>query len=224
MSDEVENCLSQNLIPFYPEDRSIGRVKESIYKFFERKLKMHYADRWEEIVQIVLSDKNSQHFINVLDHAKEDYLKELVKRESELIDVENWNIPDSLPFGSEHAKENVKKSIMQPFFSDRRWKTEIAFIEYLEKSESVDWWYKNGDRDATYFAVPYDNGEKKPFYVDFIVRMKDGKIGLFDTKAGLTRQVAGPKIDGIHKYIQNENKKGKKLFGVEKATPVKSVA
>jgi len=97
VSDEVENCLSQNLIPFYPEDRSIGRVKESIYKFFERKLKMHYADRWEEIVQIVLSDKNSQHFINVLDHAKEDYLKELVKRESELIDVENWNIPDSLP-------------------------------------------------------------------------------------------------------------------------------
>ena len=76
-----------------------------------------------------------------------------------------------------------------------------------------EWWFKNGDRDATFFAVRYDNGEEKPFYVDFIVKLKDGKIGLFDTKAGLTKQVAGPKIDGLYKYIQNENKKGKKCFG-----------
>jgi hypothetical protein len=44
--------------------------------------------------------------------------------------------------------------------------------------------FKNGEGDATFFAVPYDNGEKKPFYVDFIVQLKDGRIGLFDTKAG----------------------------------------
>ena len=62
--------------------------------------------------------------------------------------------------------------------------------------------------------MPYDNGEKKPFYVDFIVKLKDGRIGLFDTKAGITlKQIAGPKIDGLYKYIQRENKKGKKLFG-----------
>jgi type III restriction enzyme len=83
----------------------------------------------------------------------------------------------------------------------------------LEWSEAVEWWFKNGDRDATFFAVPYDSGESKPFYIDFIVRLKDGRIGLFDTKAGLTKQVAGPKIDGLYKYIQNENKKGKKCFG-----------
>ena len=29
----------------------------------------------------------------------------------------------------------------------------------------------------------------------------------------LTKQVAGPKIDGLYKYIKKENKKGKKLFG-----------
>jgi type III restriction enzyme len=203
----------QNLTPFYPEDRSIGRVKESIYKFFEKELKMHYRDKWEEIVQIVLSDKNSQHFVNVLDKAKEEYQTEVVKSESELGDVENWNVRETLSFGSEYAKENVKKSIMQPFFSDGRWKTETAFIEFLEKSELVEWWFKNGDRDATFFAVPYDNGEKKPFYVDFIIKLKDGRVALFDTKVGLTKKVAGPKIDGLYKYIQGENKKGKKLFG-----------
>ena len=74
-------------------------------------------------------------------------------------------------------------------------------------------WFKNGDKDATFFAVPYDNGEKKPFYVDFIVKLKDGRIGLFDTKSGFTQKLAGPKVDGLFKYIQSENKKGKNLFG-----------
>ena len=204
--------VRSNLTPFYPEDRSVGRVKESIYKFFERDWEK-IADKWEEIVRIVLSEKNSQHFVNVLDKAKEKYQAEVVKRESEMIDVENWNVPETLSYGREYAKVSVKKSVMQPFFSDGKWKTETAFIDFLEKSEAFEWWFKNGDRDAIFFAVRYDNGEEKPFYVDFIVKLKDGRIGLFDTKAGLTKQIAGPKIDGLYKCIQGENKKGKKLFG-----------
>ena len=42
---------------------------------------------------------------------------------------------------------------------------------------------------------------------------KDGKIGLFDTKAGFTQKIAGPKIDGLRKYIKIENRKGLHLFG-----------
>jgi len=205
--------VRDNLTPFYPEDRSVGRMKESIYKFFEQELKMWYGDVWEEIVQMVLSDKNSKHFVNVLDKAKKEYQEKIAERESEMINVENWNVPETLSFGREYAKEDLKKSITQPFFSDRKWKPEAAFIDFLEKSLSVEWWFKNGDRDATFFAVPYDNGEKKPFYVDFIVKLKDGRVGLFDTKAGLTKQVAGPKIDGLYKYIQIQSKKGKKCFG-----------
>lgn len=41
----------------------------------------------------------------------------------------------------------------------------------------------------------------------------DGRIGLFDTKVGITQEISGPKNDGLHKYIQNENKRGKKIFG-----------
>jgi type III restriction enzyme len=205
--------VRNNLTPFYPEDRSVGRVKESIYKFFEQELKMWYGDVWEEIVRIILSEKNSRHFVNVLDKAKEKYKEEVEKRESEMIDIPDWNIPETLPFGGEYKKVEAKKSIMEPFYSDEKWKPEAAFIDFLEKSEKVEWWFKNGDRDATFFAVRYDNGEEKPFYVDFIVKLKDGRIGLFDTKAGLTKQVAGPKIDGLYKYIQAENKKGKKCFG-----------
>ncbi len=204
--------VRQNLTPFYPEDRSVGRVKESIYKFFENELRMHYRESWEEIVQIVLSDKNAQHFINVLDKAKETYQAEVVKIESELVEDENWNIPETLSFGSGYVNEDVKRAIMQPFFSDEKWESEKEFIKFLEKSDNVEWWFKNGDRDATFFAVPYDNGEKKPFYVDFIVKIKDGKIGLFDPH-GLHLSDLKPKADGLYKYLQEENKKAKNLFG-----------
>lgn len=102
---------------------------------------------------------------------------------------------------------------MQPFYGRYESKLEKAFVEFLEDSKKVVWWFKNEDRDRKFFAIPYDNGGVKPFYIDFIVQLKDGRIGLFDTKIGLTKQVAGPKIDGLYKYIQSENKKGKKLFG-----------
>jgi type III restriction enzyme len=205
--------VRRSLTPFYPEDRSVGRVKESIYKFFEQELKMDYGEKGDEIIQIVLSDKNIQHFINVIDKTKEIYKKETVEREPELDFVENWNVPDSLSFGSRCIKQDRGRCVMHPFFSDGRWKTEKAFIEYLEKSDKINWWFKNGDRDATFFAVPYGDGGNKPFYVDFVVKLKDGRIGLFDTKSGFTQKLAGPKIDGLFSYIQNENKKGKNLLG-----------
>jgi type III restriction enzyme len=206
--------VRQYLTPFYPEDRSVGRVKEAIYKYFEQELKMDYAENGDEIIQLVLSDKNIQHFIIVIDMTKQVYKEETVKREPELDFVENWNVPVFLSFGSNCSKGDRKLSIMHPFFSDGRWKTEKAFIEFLDKSGDIRWWFKNGDRDTTFFAVPYeDNGIFKPFYVDFIVMLKDGRIGLFDTKSGITAKVAGPKSDGLTKYIKDEDRKGRKIFG-----------
>jgi len=57
------------------------------------------------------------------------------------------------------------------------------------------------------------NGEQAPFYVDWIVKYKDGRIGLFDTKAGITARDAKERAEGLAKYIKSENKKGKNLFG-----------
>ena len=99
---------------------------------------------------------------------------------------------------------------MLPFYCDNKWKTEKAFIKFLEKSDQIEWWFKNGDRDATFFAVPYiENGKNKPFYVDFIVKFKNGSIGLFDTKSGNTIKDAREKSDGLQEYI----KKHKGLVG-----------
>jgi type III restriction enzyme len=108
---------------------------------------------------------------------------------------------------------------MNPYYEStsetQTWETEKSFIEFLDKHKSVEWWFKNGERDATFFAVPYkdDTNEDQSFYVDFIVKFTNGKIGLFDTKSGWTAKDAGNKSDGLQQYIKDQNKKGKKLFG-----------
>jgi len=205
--------VRQSLSPLYPEDRSVGRIKTSIYTFFEQKFKIKCEEAQDDIIGIALSSKNKQHFVNVIDSAKQEYIKETAKRKPLLIPDEIWNVPEYLQFGSDDIKEDRKKSIVQPFYVKYLSKIEKVFVDFLEKPNGIVWWFKNEDRDATFFAVPYDNGWQKPFYVDFIIQMKDGRIGLFDTKAGLTLKTAGPKVEGLYQYIQSENKKGKKLFG-----------
>ena len=194
--------VRKNLEPFYPEERSIGRLKESLYEFFLMELNMDYSEEQESIINIVLSESNRQHFVNTIDKAKDSYSQIAAQRESELSIVQEWNVPLSLAYTGEQVSVETEKSIMEPFYTDLKYRTEQAFQKYLEKSEHVVWWFKNGDRDATFFAVPYiEDGVSKPFYVDFIVQLTNGKIGLYDTKRGSTVTLAKEKSDGLLAYI-----------------------
>ena len=68
--------------------------------------------------------------------------------------------------------------------------------------------------DATSFAVPYfEHSSEKAFYIDFIVQLKDGRVGLFDTKGGVYAATAGARAKGLAKYIKEQNKNGKEIFG-----------
>jgi type III restriction enzyme len=206
--------VRRNLSPFYPEDRSIGRVKEAIYYFFRMRLGMQYVERFAEIINIVLSQKNRQHFINVIDKTKEQYISETKKRDVELQTKLEWELPQMMNYGGNYKELKTDKSAMQPFYYDSKWKTEEAFIQFLEKSDKIEWWFKNGDRDSTFFAVPYiENGDPKPFYVDFIVKLKNDSVGLFDTKSGRTIKDAREKSDGLQKYIKEQTKEGMKVSG-----------
>jgi type III restriction enzyme len=206
--------VRDNLFPFYPEDRSVGRVKEAIYYFFRMRLGMEYTDRFAEIINIVLSQKNYQHLINVIDSTKEKYIANVQKEEEKLQNLSGWELPEILNYGGNFTEFETEKSAVKPFYYDNRWNTEKAFINFLEKSKQVKWWFKNGDRDSTFFAVPYiENNKPKPFYVDFIVQFNDGSVGLFDTKSGRFIKDAKEKSDGLQKYLEEQNKKGKKLKG-----------
>lgn len=226
---ELQNAfdlfIRNNLAPFEPELRSISRIKSSIYSCFEAS---RNEDEWPKIQAAVLAEENQQIMINVINVAKDLYELEVGKGKNELVkNVEPWNVPKLINYNLAFVKKDYKKSIIQAYYGHKRngqkslfsgqsedSELEEDFIKYLEKSKAVEWWFKNGSKDGSYLGIPYTElGRVKPFYPDFVVMMKDGRVGLFDTKGDLTAKVAGPKAEGLAKYIKDQNKNGKKLFG-----------
>ena len=106
---------------------------------------------------------------------------------------------------------------MEPFYYGCLSSPETAFIDHLEDEKScpnVKWWHKNGTSDMTSFAISYlEGGVAKLFYVDFIIRLNDGRIGLFDTKGGVFAKESKAKAESLYSYISVENEKGGNLFG-----------
>ncbi len=216
--------VRDNLEPYYPEQRSIKRINESIYAYFGAR---RDEDRWPEIQAMVLADENRQHVINVITRAKELYTETVGRGKNVVVENDTpWNVPESISYDINHKRKDYKKSVIQPYYAPIKEKgarkkpaeedsgIEVSFIDFLEKSKNVLWWFKNGVGDATYFAVPYvEHDQEKAFYVDFVVQLKDGSIGLFDTKGGLTAETAGSRAEGLSKYILERSKRKTKLFG-----------
>ncbi len=203
------------LSPLYPEERSIKRINKSIYEFFKNEFpQFDYAGRQEQM--IILANDNKQHFKNVVNLAKENYLADIERRAKELVFDKNWEIPKSINYSDEYIQKEFPLSIMQPFYEKNSASiVEKNFVQFLDdKSNEIEWWFKNGERDGTFFAVTRKNGaDDVPFYVDWIVRYKDTRIGLFDTKGGFTAETAGSRAKGLAVYIKEQNENGKKLFG-----------
>lgn len=205
--------VCKNLSPFHPEDRSVGRLKESIYQFFSKQLEMTKANQFQDIINIVLSEENRSHFDAVIDSSKRAYITATERLGKEMVE-DIWDVPERITYGDGYVVTNTKKSVMEPFYFDESWKSEKSFIDFLENpGNDVLWWFKNRDRDAAYFAVPYKTKDgQSPFYVDFVVMMKDGSVGLFDPH-GIHLSDFAAKSDGLRSYILGFKKKGHKVFG-----------
>jgi len=194
--------VRDKLSPFHPEIRSIGRIKESIYRYLDMAMGLSYLDNFKHLVKVILNSANGKHISNVIDIAKERYVESVSIRDAKLLRIEGWQVPESLNFPSSHNMVEISKCVMTPFFTDGKWKSEAAFVSLLDKADSVEWWFQNGERDSSFFAVPYfEGGEEKPFYVDFVVLFKNSVLGLFDTKSGQTIETARFKSDGLRAFI-----------------------
>ena len=202
---------------FYPEPESVGRVKESIYQFFGINFNGQFKKYDSEIQKIVLDDHNRQLFIDLVNHAKEKYTQEVDQVSRELISRENWEVPVGHNFNLHYVRKDYEKSVMQPFFErDDASQVEKDFAQFLDSHNNVKWWFKNGEQLEKFLAVPYEiDEETRLFYLDWVVQFEDGRVGLFDTKGGIT--AASPetkaKAEGLQQYIREENEKGKKLIG-----------
>jgi type III restriction enzyme len=208
----VRECLK----PLAPEKRSVGRIKDSIYRFLRNSFPTKFEYGGVNGQMVVLNPRNSQLFIDTINRAKEIYQKNVGQGKKEIIPDEKWEVPILVNFDNNCIQRSANKCIMDPFLeSTSASGPEKLFVDFLEsKTNEIDWWFKNGIGVGKYFAVPYnENEEDEVFYVDWIVHYTNGKIGLFDTKAGITAQTAKAKAEGLAKYIKEQNSNGKNLFG-----------
>lgn len=163
-----------------------------------------------EVYAFVLNNADRlKHFI------REAMAHELAQLQLEVKSVsENeFRIPQSCLFtynGELRTQNEYKKNVYQGYLSSAapRSMPELKFEKFCERSESVEWWYKNGDKGNEYLSILYtDNSEKqKLFYPDYIVGIK-GEIWVIETKGGFDRSGNSQDID---RYTA-------KKFGVLKA-------
>ena len=213
---DFELFIVESLKPLFPESRSIDRMKQAIYSFFKKTYPKEYKSIETKMQLVVLKNSNTQHFVDVINRAKELYFTTVGKGKSELVSDADWNVPPYLNYPDNYSSLPTKLSIVEPFYQrNDASQVERDFTNYLEsKTGEIEWWYKNGESDAKHFAIPYDDkGTNRPFYVDWIIKYKNGKLALFDTKAGITAETAKSKAEGLYKYIKEQNSKGKNLFG-----------
>ena len=208
-----DKFIADNCTPYALSDSS-DRMKTALYNFFTQKYKIKKFD--PQAQRLVLGKENVQAFVDAINIAKERYKKEVVEQlneKREKKEIPKWEVPVIISYNSRYSKEEQPTSIMKPFYTKKPSEPERKFIELLNKSKKVNWWFKNGETEAKYFAVPYidENGIERAFYVDFIVQFTDSSIGLFDTKSGMTAKDAGPRGEGLQKYLKKN--KDKKFWG-----------
>ena len=205
----VDNCY-----PYAPSGSS-DRMKTALYQFIVKEFEIKKFD--PKAQEIVLGKENVQPFVDAINLSKDKYKEQVVKQINETREKRvfpKWEVPVIISYNSKSKKEDKSKSIMKPFYSKKASQPENLFIDLLEESEKVKWWFKNGESESKYFAVEYiENGYEHAFYVDFIVQFTDGSVGLFDTKGGITAKDAKGRAEGLQKYISEQNDKGKNLWG-----------
>src|SRR3989338_11494219 len=115
-----------------------------------------------------------------------------------------WEVLFFVSYNSRYKKENEPLSIMKPFYTAKPSEPEKLFMELLNASGKVKWWYKNGEAEIKYF--PILRADDRAFYPDFIIQFKDGTIGIFETKSGFTAvEDAKERAESLQRYIKKQN-------------------
>ena len=112
-----------------------------------------------------------------------------------------FRIPQSCLFtynGDAKTQLIMKKNVYQNYLSSAapRSVPEVKFEKFCEHSDSVEWWYKNGDKGNEYFSIVYvDNSNRqKLFYPDYIISA-NGELWIIETKGGFDRSGNSQDID-----------------------------
>ena len=218
---QFESIIRNNLNGFAPR-RSISTVKQAIYYTFKRKLNINISRGGSIYIQSVIV-KNSNIFSIILDKAIKKYKyvhEEEVRQKSTEKTNELWEIPLSKNYNPElFIKYDLELSLYKPFYIRLNEKgkpneLEVDFLNHINQNkDKYDWIWQNGQEhmESNFGIRKYDGTTFQP---DFIIKYKDGRIGIFDTKASGDREEDNKiKAAALREYINEETYKGKNLIG-----------
>lgn len=210
-------------LPYAPA-RSFSKVSTGFYKWFS--ILGFDQSRIHEIQRIVTcSVVNQKLFAQVIHEAKTAF--ELVRP----IELANrkvatptmFQLPSTDVFSDKYEVVKASKYALEPcLLNITRSNPERAIEELFESSEELDWWYKNGENRAQYFSVSYTTLDEETqltkeasFYPDYIVRFKNGQVGIYETKSGATatERATYDKSNALQDFIQSQRASGVQITG-----------
>jgi len=183
------------------------QVMEELFELFET-----------DAMKVILYHANKPKFTDIIVKALANYERKLQERQRKAkeraFEKYTWEVPAERLYkeSTHHVMAKVEEHALLPFIELNTVSTpERRFSDFLEANKTyIDWWYKNGDEGKQHYSIPYDNsqGEKSLFYVDFVIRMKSGKVFLFDTKTENSDSEAPNKHNALIEYMADKDLQG----------------
>ena len=180
------------------------QVMEELFELFET-----------DAMKVVLYHANKPKFTDIITKALNRYKQILLSRQKQArqrsFESYTWEVPSERIYKEEthQIMPLVRDHALSPFVELKTVYTpEQHFRDFLENNAKyIDWWYKNGDEGKQHYAIPYEKtgGEKALFYVDFVVRMKNGQVCLFDTKTENSDPEAPHKHNALIDYMKDKD-------------------
>ena len=176
------------------------------YNVFGRKEKV------TSIMKIVVNNKNI--FAEILSESTQEFREMISKEAYKKGEHYDFKIEESRPYSIETHTELVPsiKSLYKPLYvlKDNQGnpdnQLEKDFLNYLDSQNVVEWYWENGtELMRVNFGISYNNG-MNTFQPDFIVKFKNGLVGIFDTKP-VDHRVEDTivKANALYDYLVNIN-------------------
>lgn len=176
------------------------------YNVFSRKEKV------TSIMKIVVNNKNI--FAEILSESTQEFREMISKEAYKKGEHYDFKIEESRPYSIETHTELVPsiKSLYKPLYvlKDNQGnpdnQLEKDFLNYLDSQNVVEWYWENGtELMRVNFGISYNNG-MNTFQPDFIVKFKNGSVGIFDTKPVEHRvEDTTVKANALYDYLVNIN-------------------
>lgn len=192
--------------------RSWSPLKSALRVWSRRSLRLDSLHFYKVFINDMMKDAHSV-FRPAITKALKDYrpiLNKILKdRKSKAEKRESpvFTIKDIYSFTDDFRPVKQSRCILEKCYLKKEYsgrENEITFIKYIDESNKIHWWFKNGDSGKNYFALKYFNiteQEERLFYPDWIIKLTDGRVSIFDTKSGQTLNTEG-RARGLARKLQ----------------------